>query len=105
MELSSYYDNNSINSSSRKVNKTMAQISEFFRQAKIGQKEFGEDIATVINSILLSIVYFLGFGATFILSRIMKKKFLSNKIDKSADSYWERLNLGKKQMEEYYRQF
>lgn len=72
---------------------------------KAGQKKFGEDIAQIINFILLTIVYFIGVGLTSIFAKIFRKSFLELKIDKKAGSYWEELNLDKKKMEDYYKQF
>lgn len=77
----------------------------FISELKKGQKAFGEDVGSIINLILLSIVYFLGVGLTSIAARIFKKKFLNLRVDKNAKSYWEELNLSKKPTEEYYRQF
>lgn len=77
----------------------------FFKGLKKGQKEFGETIAIIVNSVLLSLVYFIGVGITFIFSRISGKHFLDLKPDKSKESYWEELNLGKEEMKEHYRQF
>ncbi|MDD5012180.1 MAG: hypothetical protein PHQ66_00835 [Candidatus Nanoarchaeia archaeon] len=70
-----------------------------------GYKMFGENIAIVVNSILFSVVYFLGFGATSIISKIFKKHFLDLDFDKESSTYWENFDLGKKEMGEYYRQF
>ncbi len=77
----------------------------FFSGIKKGQKEFGEDIGTLVNTILLTIVYIVGVGPTSIIAKIVKKRFLNLKRDKSAKTYWEDLNLNKRQIEEYYRQF
>ena len=79
--------------------------SNFIAQLKDGQKAFGEDIAAIINTFLLSVVYIIGVGLTSIAARIFGKKFLNLQIDKNAETYWEDLNLDKKKMEEYYRQF
>ena len=81
------------------------KIKEFFKGFKKGQKEFGENIAIIINSVLLSLVYILGVGPTFIFSKIFGKDFLDLDIEISRNSYWEELNLNKKDIEEYYRQF
>ena len=78
---------------------------EFFNGIKEGQKAFGEDIASIINFILLTIVYFIGVGLTSIFAKIFSKHFLELNIDKNVNSYWENLNLEKKKKEEYYRQF
>ena len=72
---------------------------------KKGQKEFGEDIGTLVNSILLSVVYLLGVGLTSIIAKVVRKRFLNLRLDKSAKTYWEDLNLNKRPIEEYYRQF
>jgi hypothetical protein len=69
-----------------------------------GFKEFGENITLIINSILLSFVYFSGVGFTAIFARIIKKHFLETKLTKDK-TYWQNLNLEKKPIEEYYRQF
>lgn len=70
-----------------------------------GQKLFGESISVIINSFLLTIIYFLGVGLTSILAKIFRKNFLDLKLDTNADSYWYELNLTKKNWEEYFRQF
>ncbi|MFH0936637.1 MAG: hypothetical protein V1815_03100 [Candidatus Woesearchaeota archaeon] len=79
----------------------MKFINGFLR----GQKKFGENISIVINSILLTIVYFIGIGLTSIFAKIFNKHFLDLKLRKNEKTYWEDLNLTKKSMKEYYRQF
>ncbi|NCN98901.1 hypothetical protein COU62_04040 [Candidatus Pacearchaeota archaeon CG10_big_fil_rev_8_21_14_0_10_35_219] len=71
----------------------------------VGQKSFGENIGVVVNSALLSVVYFAGVGVTSIVAKIGGKKFLEKDLDESGKSYWSDLSLGKKQIREYYRQF
>ena len=66
-------------------------------------KGFGQNISMLVNTILLSVVYFIGVGLTFIFAKIFRKHFLELKLKK--DSYWSDLNLSKKKIEEYYRQF
>jgi len=80
-------------------------IKLFIKGFKKGQKNFGENIGIIINSILLSFVYIIGVGLTSIFSKIVKKDFLDLKIKKEDESYWSELNLGKKPLQEYYRQF
>jgi hypothetical protein len=70
-----------------------------------GMKRFGEDIGIIINTLILTIVYILGIGLTFIVSKLVGKKFLDLKIDKNKDTYWTTLNLNKKPFQEYLRQF
>ena len=77
----------------------------FMDGIKEGQKRFGETISAVINSVLLSIVYFIGVGITFVFARIFRKHFLELKLEKLNESYWEELNLRKENMGDYYRQF
>ncbi len=77
----------------------------FLEGVKKGQKKFGEPLAAIVNSILLSFVYFLGVGLTFIFAKLSKKHFLDLKPDKSRESYWEELNLDKEKIENYYKQF
>ena len=81
----------------------MSNLKEFFKGIKRGQKLFGEEIASIINFILLTLVYILGIGLTSIFAKVFRKKFLNP--ENQEDTYWLDLNLGKKQKEEYYRQF
>lgn len=75
----------------------------FLKGFKKGMKGFGENITVIINSILLSFVYFIGVGPTSIIAKLFGKHFLDLKYSK--DSYWSDLNLKKKKLEDYYRQF
>ncbi len=59
-------------------------------------------ISSVINSILLSIVYLIGVGSTSIIAKLSKKHFLD--LNESNGTYWKDLNLKKKQIKNYYRQ-
>lgn len=80
-------------------------LGEFFLDLKKGQKEFGEDIGSIINAILLTLVYLIGVGFTFLFAKIFGKRFLESGIDKNSKSYWEDLNLSKEPIERYYNQF
>jgi len=82
----------------------MKRIKQFFTGFKEGLKDFGGNISIVVNTILLSFVYLIGVGLTSIIAKIFKKRFLQLKESK-RESYWKSLNLKKKKMEEYYRQF
>ena len=77
----------------------------FLEGVKGGQKKYGESLAAIVNSILLSLAYFLGVGLTFIFAKLSKKHFLDLKLDRSRESYWEELNLDKERIESYYKQF
>jgi hypothetical protein len=80
-------------------------VKKFVFGFKKGFKEFGENIGLIVNSILLSAVYFIGVGPTYLVAKIVGKKFLDTKTDKKAKTYWSTLDLDKKTIEEYYRQF
>jgi len=79
-------------------------MKNLIKGLKTGQKAFGEDIAIIVNSALLTLVYVIGIGATFIFSKLFGKKFLDIELNASP-SYWEDLNLTKKPIGAYYRQF
>lgn len=76
-----------------------------FKGIKEGIEEFGKSISLIINTLLLTIVYFLGIGLTSVFARIFNKKFMDLKIDKNTRTYWEDLNLTKKEKGEYFKQF
>ena len=78
-------------------------IKCFWKGFCSGFKNFSHNITIIINSSLLSIVYLMGVGFTSIFAKLFGKHFLDTKKDK--ESYWSDLNLKKKKMEEYLRQF
>ena len=80
-------------------------IKKFFTGFKKGMKDFSENINIIINSVLLSIVYIIGVGITSLVAKIFRKHFLHTKISKNTKTYWSELNLKKKQLKDYYRQF
>ncbi|MEK6894338.1 MAG: hypothetical protein AABX10_02650 [Nanoarchaeota archaeon] len=80
------------------------KIKEFVIGFGNGQKEFGHTISIIVNSLLLTFVYFIGVGITSILAKASNKKFLTLSYDNS-ESYWTPLNLDKKEIKEYYKQF
>ena len=43
----------------------------FFKGFRDGQKVFGESIVIIVNSFLLSLVYFFGIGMTSIIGKIL----------------------------------
>lgn len=81
----------------------MEKIKLFFKGFAKGFKDFGNSITNIINFVLLFIVYFVGVGITSLVATIAGKHFLETK--KKKDTYWVKLDLGKKKFEEYYRQF
>ena len=87
------------------VNKKMVRLKEFIKGFKKGQADFGECVSTLVNSILLSVVYFIGFGVTSTAGKLLKRSFLDLKQNKSYETYWEKSEIGKYSMEECLRQF
>ena len=83
----------------------MNNVMLFFKGFKQGVNVFGTGIGSIINSALLALTYFLAVGLTFIVAKIVHKRFLETKISKKKKTYWSDLDLKKKSMEEYYRQF
>ena len=82
----------------------MNELKQFYKGFRKGMGNFGFNIALIINTILLTIVYFIAVGLTSIVAKIFEKDFLETKLSKKG-SYWSDLNLKKKKIEEYYRQF
>lgn len=78
-------------------------MKEFFSGFQKGMKDFGHKISAIVNSALLLVVYVFGVGITSIIAKIVGKSFLDTKMKK--DTYWNHLDLKKKPMEKYYRQF
>jgi len=83
----------------------MSKIKQFFRGFKEGFKDFGHSISVIVNSALLLAVYLVGVGLTSIFAKLSGKRFLHKKLSKSRETYWSDLNLKKKPIDEYYRQF
>lgn len=79
-------------------------VRKILRGLKEGMQEFGESIGTLINSVLLLVVYFIGVGVTAIAAKIAGKRFMQLKTENS-ETYWQDLGLKKRPLEEYYRQF
>ncbi|MBW2990837.1 hypothetical protein KY348_03965 [Candidatus Woesearchaeota archaeon] len=82
----------------------MRVIIQFFKGFGKGLKEFGTGISTIVNSVLLLIVYIIGVGLTSVFAKLFGKHFLDLKKPKTK-TYWKELNLKKEPIEKYYRQF
>ena len=72
----------------------------FLNGLKEGMLHFGSIIGAVVNTILLSVVYFVGVGISFILGKILNKSFLEKNFLKKK-SYW----LSSSSKNNFYRQF
>jgi len=87
------------------MSKSSSKLARFFKGIPAGIKNFGSNTSNIINSVLLLIVYVAFLGTTSIIARISGKKFLNKIISKKKKTYWSDLNLKKKSMKTYYRQF
>jgi len=83
----------------------MNKRKDFFKGFIEGLKEFGLSINILVITSLLTIVYVLGVGVTSIIAKALGKHFLNTQLAKNQDTYWTELNLSKKEIEEYYKQF
>ena len=54
---------------------------DFLNGLKEGNRMFGEDIASVINFILLTFVYLFGVGITSMIAKLSGKNFLEIKME------------------------
>ena len=96
--------------------KKMAVVS-FLSGFKEGFRSFGLCVTAIINTVLLTLTYFFAVALTSLAARAFKKQFLDlSQRDVRAgigqpssgpkkSTYWEELNLYKKDIKEYYRQF
>jgi len=82
----------------------MIKLNQIFKEFHQGMKDFTLLISMIVNSILLLAVYLLGVGLTSLIAKISGKQFLLLK-KKKTSTYWEDLNLKKRELKEYYRQF
>ncbi len=57
----------------------------------------------VVNSILLTVVYFIGVGITALFAKLFGKSFLF--LSGKKDSYWDENKVGKETLEEGRRLF
>jgi len=80
-------------------------LSELFVGMKEGFKSFGANLSAVVNFILLTLVYFIGVGLTSLIAKLAKKHFLDLDKSRPRKTYWTELNLKKKDIKEYYKQY
>ncbi len=71
----------------------------FFDGVKAGMALFGEHIAAVVNTILLSFVYVVGVGLTRVIAYATQKKLLDKEL--GSATYWVDMDLE----DEPYRMF
>jgi len=83
----------------------MKGMKDFYKGLKKGFKNFGVNVSTIVNTFLLSLVYLFGVGITCLFARIASKRFLDLEVSRKKETYWSDLNLKKKDVEKYYKQF
>ena len=75
----------------------------FAKGFKSGFKNFGYNITSAVNFILLVPVYLIGVGLTSVMAKLSRKRFLDLKL--KGKTYWKERKLEKEPLEKYYRQF
>ncbi len=80
-------------------------VRKFFKGFRKGTEGFGNNISAIVNLVLLSITYLIGVGFTSLFAKLLRRHFLEMKISRKSRTYWSNLNLKKKSIEKYYRQF
>jgi len=98
------YNINCINRHRNKETFEMKELKQLIKGFGKGMGNFGQNIALIINTILLTFVYLIGVGLTSIVAKIFRKHFLEIRMS-NKETYWSDLNLKKRPIEEYYRQF
>jgi hypothetical protein len=66
-------------------------------------KQYSKIIILVINSVILTFVYFIGIGFTFLIKKITKKRLFN--LDKNEKTYWEDRKEEKKSLNDFYNPF
>lgn len=77
----------------------------FLQSFKAGMLFFGERTSTLVNTLLLGIVYIVGVGPMSLLAKLSGKKFLDLTLDTARSSYWEKTGQQPDVLNRYYRQF
>ncbi len=77
----------------------------FIKGFKDGFTDFGHNVSTIVNSVLLSVVYFVGVGPTSLAARVFGKSFITSGPEEDTESYWTDFEHAEKGLENHYRQF
>lgn len=77
---------------------------KFLTGMRDGMKLFGENITIIVNTIVLTIVYFFGVGITALIAKATGKRFIDKSINKRTKTYWKELNLKRRPLDNHYRQ-
>ena len=79
--------------------------SKIWEVIKKGFLAFSHFMQMVVNTILLTVVYFVGIGLTSLISKLFGKHYLELKLDKNAKSYYKECYSTKRPKEEFYRMY
>lgn len=66
----------------------MGVLKLFFKGFHAGFKNVGYIISGIFNTLMFLLVFIFGIGMVSIFFKIMKKKLLDLKFNKSKNSYW-----------------
>jgi hypothetical protein len=78
-------------------------MNAFLKGVRSGFKKFGHRVNSVVNTVVLIPVYFLGVGLTSVIGKIAKKKFMD--LDPKGESYWVEVKENEHDLEYYRRSF
>ena len=84
-------------------------MDQLSKRCKQNLEKLSFIMRSIVNSIILGIVYIVGVGTTSIVARIFGVKFLDNSTKKqkvcNTQTYYKKLNLKKEEKENYLHQF
>ena len=83
----------------------MGKIQLLFSGIYTGLGKFGSIVSSIINLIFLFIVFVLGIGVVSLIAKLVGKKFLTIKMDKKLNTYWQDTIMTKRKKEDYYKPF
>ena len=81
------------------------RILSLWGSLRDGMRHFGDDIAGLINTVLLLIVYVFGVGLTALVAKLVGKQFLDRKPVAKKNTYWRDVSTKKPDMDSHFRQF
>lgn len=79
-------------------------LKKIWNAVKAALEPVANIISSIVNFILLSIVYFIGIGAVSLSAKLFKKHFLEIK-KQNKQSNWHEHKVTKQPLKDYYRTF
>lgn len=83
----------------------MGNFRLLFSGIYAGLGAFGKIISSMVNFLLLLIVFIFGVGLVALFSRFLGKKFLDMKPKAENESYWRDSIIKNRKKEDYYKPF